>query len=35
MFRRLVAVIVCLVLVTNIMGQSDERPFEGTTLNFL
>ena len=35
MFRRLVAVILCTVLVTNVMGQSDERPFDGTTLNFL
>ena len=26
---------VCTLLVTNVMGQSDVKPYEGTTLNFL
>ena len=35
MFRRLLAILLCTALVIPVMGQSDDKPYEGTNLNFL
>lgn len=35
MFRSIVAIILCASLITGVMGQSDDKPYEGTSLNFL
>ena len=35
MFRIIVAIVLCASLVTGTIGQSDDKPYEGTSLNFL
>ena len=35
MFHRILAILLCAALVIPVMSQSDDKPYEGTSLNFL